>query len=85
MDPITLNCPGVTEPCSLNTSPENTICKHPDEKASCPLTFISIILKDEITQYLPNKPSSSIKYEISDFSDTHAVVFSKDVDSLPIT
>ena len=44
VDPATMQCPGVYEPCSEETSPENTICVHPENRDShCPITFIDVV------------------------------------------
>ena len=85
VDPETRSCPGVLRPCSTKTSPENTICTHPTLKETCPITFIAIIEKDNLGLIFPLDELKGSDYEISDFSDTHAVVYSKDTDSLPIT
>ena len=39
-----MKCPGVYEPCSQNTLPENTICVHRENKEEhCPITNISVL------------------------------------------
>ena len=38
-------CPGVLKSCSENTSPENTICKHPSKVNECPINFIKFANK----------------------------------------
>ena len=44
VDPKTMKCPGVYEPCSNNTSPENTICVHPENsEENCPITYLDVV------------------------------------------
>jgi len=46
------NCPGVLIPCSENTSLDDTICMHPDDVDSCPITnveFSNRSLMHEVT------------------------------------
>ena len=46
-------CPDQTEPCSNNTSPENTYCVYPYEKEAglCPITDIRIMNDDELEDF----------------------------------
>ena len=83
VDPNTNQCPGVYQPCSNNTSSENTICMHPSLEGNCPITYIAIVEKHTLVNgqgHLEN-----VTYEVSDLSDTRAIIYSKDFDSLPLT
>ena len=53
VDPDTLKCPGVYVPCSDKTSPQNTVCVHPEyAEEHCPITFlgVEIVEPQEVTQ-----------------------------------
>ena len=44
----TMKCPGVYVPCSNETSPEHTICVHPENmEEHCPITFIDVVYEPE--------------------------------------
>ena len=59
----TMNCPGVYVPCSDMTSPENTICVHPENREEhCPITFIDVVnrLDPEATSIAINETVSNL-------------------------
>ena len=48
VDVETMECPGVYVPCTNQTSPENTICVHPENmEEHCPITFIDVIYEPQ--------------------------------------
>ena len=52
----------------------------------CPITFLAIVNKNELTGL--DSRFSELKganYELSDFSETKAILYSKDTDTLPIS
>lgn len=81
VDPVTHECPGMKQPCSNNTSAENTICIHPSMIDQCPITYLAVIDKANIRQ--PPEELAGAQYEISDFTDTKAIIYSKDTDNMP--
>ena len=52
----------------------------------CPIVFLAIVNKNEITG-LESRFSKlkGANYELSDFSEKKAIVYSKDTDTLPIS
>ena len=75
-------CPEDTLPCSLKTSADNTVCYPKDDlDSSCPITDIDIVGSNEATQ---KQGHSASAYEAEPFGEVF-VIWSKDVDSLPIT
>ena len=75
-------CPEDMQPCSSKTSVENTVCyPENDLDFSCPITDIDIVGSNEATQ---KQGHSASAYEAEPFGEVF-VIWSKDVDSLPIT
>ena len=76
-------CPDGTKPCSSNTSLQNTICYPPEDlDSSCPITDIDII---EMSGAETKKKSRNNGDNVIQLDSSHAITYSKDRDSLPIT
>ena len=76
VDPFTLECPHDYRPCSIDTSPGNTICIGPDDAIShCPITFID---------FIPVDTTAEEEDVVLPWNDSLNFVYSKKRDSLPI-
>lgn len=74
-------CPGLTEPCSNSTSPENTVCYPPeDHKTECPVTEAFFVFNDADETYYRNRG-----YEIESGMSPAVLVYSRETDARPIT
>ena len=74
------SCPTGTTPCSLVTSPENTVCYPPDDHVnSCPINEIRFVLNEELV-------SIEGEYGQATFNSQFTLLYSKtNLDALPIT
>lgn len=80
VDPITKECPPGSEPCSLKTSVENTICyPKSDHKEKCPIIDIKILPSAEAN--LKYKSYDKIPY----FEDQVLLYTTTEMDSAPVT
>jgi len=71
-------CPTGTAPCNPKSSLENTVCYPPSDLDSvCPITYIDIVTA--------SKGHKDDDYESVSFTGDKQIIFSKSVDSLPIT
>ena len=82
----TRECPTGTTPCSLKTSPDNTVCYPPESHGElCPITEVFVASTDEGDGYKNNPDYTVVDYH-EDEPDYRYVVYSKTMaDSLPIT
>ena len=90
VDSETKKCPEGTEPCSEDTSPENTVCYPKDQHSeACPITEILFVDSiQEVYKYQSLDTSVTVKpflYEDSKGSKSNMyLVYSKKKDNMPI-